>query len=47
MKFIFGVLLLVCQLIGSTRPILAAESKASWQAEWDRTVRADGLVNGG
>ena len=40
MKLVFGVLLLVCQLIGSTRPILAAESKASWQAEWDRTVRA-------
>src|SRR5207302_8868499 len=40
MKFVFGVLLLVCQLIGPIRPILAAESKSSWQAEWDRTVRA-------
>ena len=40
MKFFFGVLLLVCQLIGPIRPILAAESKASWQAEWDQTVRA-------
>jgi iron(III) transport system substrate-binding protein len=40
MKIVFGVLLLVCQLVGSTRLILAAESKASWQAEWDRTVRA-------
>jgi iron(III) transport system substrate-binding protein len=40
MKFVFGVLLLVCQLIGPIRPILAAESKASWQAEWDQTVRA-------
>ena len=40
MKFVFGVVLLVCQLIGSIRPILAAESKASWQAEWDQTVRA-------
>jgi ABC-type Fe3+ transport system substrate-binding protein len=40
MKFVFVVLLLVCQLIGPIRPILAAESKSSWQAEWDRTVRA-------
>ena len=40
MKLVFGVLLLVCLLIGPTRLILAAESKASWQAEWDRTVRA-------
>ena len=40
MKFVFVVLLLVCQLIGSIRPILAAESKASWQVEWDQTVRA-------
>jgi iron(III) transport system substrate-binding protein len=40
MKFVFGVLLLVCQLIGSIQPIHAAESKSSWQAEWDRTVRA-------
>jgi ABC-type Fe3+ transport system substrate-binding protein len=40
MKYVFGVLLLVCQLIGPIRPILAAESKPSWQAEWDKTVRA-------
>ena len=40
MKIVFVVLLLVCQLIGPIRPILAAESKSSWQAEWDRTVRA-------
>src|SRR5947199_10754476 len=40
MKLVFAVLLLICQLIGPIRPILAAESKASWQAEWDRTVRA-------
>jgi iron(III) transport system substrate-binding protein len=40
MKLVFGILLLVCQLIGPTRHIFAAESKASWQAEWDRTVRA-------
>ena len=40
MKFVFGALLLVCQLIDPIRPILAAESKSSWQAEWDRTVRA-------
>ena len=40
MKFVFGVVLLVSQLIGPIRPILAAEGKASWQAEWDQTVRA-------
>src|SRR6058998_1516112 len=40
MKLVFAVLLLIWQLIGPIRPILAAESKASWQAEWDRTVRA-------
>jgi iron(III) transport system substrate-binding protein len=40
MKFVFGAVLLVCQLTGSIRLILAAESKATWQAEWDRTVRA-------
>ncbi len=40
MKFVFGMLLLVCQLIGPIRAILAAESKSSRQAEWDRTVRA-------
>ena len=36
MKFVFGVLLLVSQLIGPIRPILAAEAKASWQSEWDQ-----------
>jgi iron(III) transport system substrate-binding protein len=40
MKPVIGVLLLVCQLIGFIRPAVAADSKASWQAEWDRTVRA-------
>ena len=40
MKFVFAVLLLIGQLIGSVRDILAAESKASWQAEWEQTVRA-------
>jgi ABC-type Fe3+ transport system substrate-binding protein len=40
MKLVFGVLLIVCQLIGTTRLVLAADAKASWQAEWDRTVRA-------
>src|SRR5207253_10689241 len=40
MKLVFAVLLLIWQLIGPIRPILAAESKPSWQAEWDRTVRA-------
>jgi iron(III) transport system substrate-binding protein len=40
MKVFLGVFLLVCQLMGPVGPLLAAESKASWQAEWDRTVRA-------
>lgn len=40
MKFVFGFLLLVCQLMGPIRLILAGEAKSSWQAEWDRTVRA-------
>jgi hypothetical protein len=40
MKFIFGVILLVSLLIVPIRPILAAEAKASWQVEWDQTVRA-------
>src|SRR5258705_7797992 len=40
MKFVFGVLFLFCQLIGPLRPILAADSKASWQSEWNQTVRA-------
>src|SRR5687768_2766495 len=40
MKVVFGVLLLVYQCIGPIRLILAAESKASWQTEWDQTVRA-------
>ena len=40
MKLVFGVILLVWQGIGPIRLILAAEAKASWQAEWDRTVRA-------
>src|SRR5216684_8424004 len=40
MKFVVGGLLLVCQLIVPIRPILAGESKASWQSEWDQTVRA-------
>ena len=40
MKLVFGVFLLICQVLGPTRFILAAESKASWQVEWDRIVRA-------
>ena len=40
MKIAFAVLVLVCQLVGPIRPILAAESKASWQGEWERTVQA-------
>jgi iron(III) transport system substrate-binding protein len=40
MRFVFGVLLLVCQLIGPIRLILAAEVNTSWQSEWDQTVRA-------
>ncbi|MGH7811977.1 MAG: hypothetical protein ACREP5_16995, partial [Candidatus Binatia bacterium] len=40
MKVSIGLVLLVCQIFGLSRLVLAAESKASWQAEWDRTVRA-------
>ncbi len=40
MKFVFGVILVVCQVIGLSRPVLAVDTKASWQAEWDQTVRA-------
>jgi iron(III) transport system substrate-binding protein len=40
MRFVFGTLLLACELMGPIRPILAAETKSSWQAEWDQTVRA-------
>jgi iron(III) transport system substrate-binding protein len=39
MKFVFAVIL-VSLLISPSRPILAAETKPSWQAEWDQTVRA-------
>ena len=38
----------VCLTFGFTMPSIAAESKANWQAEWDRTVRAaeqEGQVN--
>ncbi|HLN86510.1 MAG TPA: extracellular solute-binding protein [Candidatus Limnocylindrales bacterium] len=40
MKFVFAILLLVCQVVGAIRPGVAAESKAAWQAEWERTVLA-------
>ena len=40
MKFIVVVFLFVCQLIGPIRFILAGEAKPSWQAEWERTLRA-------
>lgn len=31
---------IACLISGIARPSLAAESKSSWQTEWDRTVRA-------
>jgi hypothetical protein len=40
MKVSIGLVMILCQIIGLSRLILAAESKASWQAEWDQTVRA-------
>ena len=40
MKFLVGAFLCVCLLGGLAQLSFAAESKASWQAEWDRTVRA-------
>jgi hypothetical protein len=29
---------LLCQLVSPSRLVLAADSKASWQSEWDQTV---------
>jgi iron(III) transport system substrate-binding protein len=40
MRLLIGILLLACALMSLVRLAPAAESKASWQAEWDRTVRA-------
>src|SRR6185503_10631182 len=40
LKPVFGVVLLALQLIASSGSVIGAESKASWQAEWDKTVRA-------
>ncbi len=40
MKLVFGFFLIVCQFVGPGRSIFAAESKSSWQSEWDQTVRA-------
>jgi iron(III) transport system substrate-binding protein len=40
MKLVLGAILLLGQLISPSRPILAAESKASWEAEWEKTVAA-------
>jgi len=31
---------LVCQIVCTTRPVFAAESKTAWRAEWERTVQA-------
>src|SRR5262245_14016918 len=39
MKLILGIVLLACQLMSPSRPILAAEAKPLWQAEWEQTVR--------
>jgi hypothetical protein len=39
-KIAVGVLFLACHVIGPLRPIHAADSKASWQSEWNQTVRA-------
>ena len=40
MQLLTGVLFLSCVLMSSAGTAFAAELKASWQAEWDRTVRA-------
>jgi ABC-type Fe3+ transport system substrate-binding protein len=40
MKHFFAGFAFVWLLTGSVWPTLAAESKASWQAEWERTVQA-------
>ena len=40
MKSLIGVLLLACAVMGCTGITLAAETKSSWQTEWDRTVQA-------
>ena len=40
MKVLIGGLLFAVFLIASTQLIFAADSKSSWQAEWDKTVRA-------
>src|SRR5215468_515567 len=40
MRFVFGVVLVLCQLISPSRPILAADAKSAWQTEWEQTVRA-------
>jgi iron(III) transport system substrate-binding protein len=40
MRRLIGLFLLVCQFFGPSRPILAADSKGSWQSEWNQTVRA-------
>jgi iron(III) transport system substrate-binding protein len=40
MKFVLGVIVLVCVLISPSRSGLAVDSKASWQSEWNQTVRA-------
>ena len=40
MKVVVGILFVACELLTSIGRASAAESKASWRAEWDRTVRA-------
>ena len=40
MKLVVGILFIASELLTSIGRASAAESKASWQAEWDRTVRA-------
>jgi ABC-type Fe3+ transport system substrate-binding protein len=39
-KSLISLLLFVWLFIGSMKPVFAADSKASWQAEWERTVAA-------
>ena len=40
MKFVFLVFLIAGHFVAGNRLVFAAESKPSWQSEWDRTVRA-------
>src|SRR5262245_32946614 len=40
MRFVFGVVLVLCPLISPSRSVLAADAKSAWQSEWEQTVRA-------